>query len=116
MTLTTGARLGPYEIVAPLGAGGMGEVFRARDTKLGRDVAIKVLPAALSTDAEHLARFQREAEALAALNHPHIATIHGIEEQPPGVRAIVMELVEGETLADKIQASPNGIGLDESLH
>src|SRR5229473_1836313 len=93
MTLSDGTRLGPYEILAPLGAGGMGEVYRARDLKLGRDVAIKVLPAALANDADYMARFQREAQVLASLNHPNIATIYGLEEN-----AIVMELVEGEDL------------------
>ena len=78
--LTTGTRLGPYEIVAPLGAGGMGEVYRARDTKLGREVAIKVLPAAFTADPDRLARFEREARVLATLNHPHIGAIHGFEE------------------------------------
>ena len=78
MTLPAGSRLGPYEILAPLGAGGMGEVYRARDGKLGRDVAIKVLPEALAEDAERLARFQREAQVLASLNHPHIAAIYGV--------------------------------------
>jgi len=81
MTLAPGARLGPYVIVSPLGAGGTGEVYRARDTKLNRDVAIKVLPAAMAGDADRLARFQREAEALAALNHPNIAHIYGIGEE-----------------------------------
>ena len=80
MTLSAGARLGPYEITAAIGAGGMGEVFRARDTKLGRDVAIKVLPAAFADDPERLARFTREAQTLASLNHPNIAAIYGIEE------------------------------------
>ena len=93
MPLTPGDRLGPYEILSPLGAGGMGEVYRARDPKLNRDVAIKVLPPALANDADYLARFQREAQALAALNHPNIAAIYGLEGN-----AIVMELVEGETL------------------
>src|SRR5690348_16898506 len=93
MSLSAGTRLGPYEILAPIGAGGMGEVYRARDTKLDRDVAIKVLPAALAQHPERLARFEREAKALAALNHPNIAAIYGLED-----RAIVMELVEGETL------------------
>jgi hypothetical protein len=92
-TLSPGGRLGPYEILAPIGAGGMGEVYRARDTKLERDVAIKVLPAALAQDPERLARFQREAKVLASLNHPNIAQIYGIEE-----RALVMELVPGEPL------------------
>src|ERR1700722_18587033 len=93
MTLTAGTRLGPYEILAPIGAGGMGEVYRAKDTKLDREVAIKVLPAAVAEDPERLARFQREARVLASLNHPNIAQIYGIEEQ-----ALVMELVEGKTL------------------
>jgi serine/threonine-protein kinase len=93
MTLAAGTRLGPYEILAPIGAGGMGEVYRARDTKLDRDVAIKVLPAALAQDPERLARFEREAKVLASLNHPNIAQIYGIED-----RALVMELVEGQTL------------------
>ena len=93
MPLSAGTRLGPYEILAPIGAGGMGEVYRARDMKLDRDVAIKVLPAALAQDPERLARFEREAKVLAALNHPNIAQIYGLEQ-----RALVMELVEGETL------------------
>ncbi len=93
MPLNTGDKVGPYEIVGPLGAGGMGEVYRARDLALNREVAIKVLPAALASDADYLARFQREAQALAALNHPNIAAIYGLEGN-----AIVMELVEGETL------------------
>jgi serine/threonine protein kinase len=91
--MTPGTKLGPYEILAPLGAGGMGEVYRARDSKLKRDVALKVLPAAFASDPERMARFQREAEVLAALNHPNIAQIYGVEEQ-----ALVMELVEGENL------------------
>jgi len=98
MTLKPGDRLGQYVITAPIGAGGMGEVYRARDSRLGRDVAIKTLPAALADDPGRLARFEREARALAALNHPNIATIHGIEDHD-GVRALVMELVEGGTLA-----------------
>jgi Tol biopolymer transport system component/predicted Ser/Thr protein kinase len=94
MSLTTGTRLGPYEILAPIGAGGMGEVYRAHDTKLKRDVALKVLPDSFAADPERMARFQREAEVLASLNHPHIAQIYGVEEH-----ALVMELVEGETLS-----------------
>src|ERR1700680_3544654 len=90
MTLAVGDRLGPYEILAPIGAGGMGEVYRARDTKLKRDVAIKVLPEAFARDPERMARVQREAEVLASLNHPNIAAIYGVED-----RALVMELVEG---------------------
>src|ERR671935_2990240 len=107
MPLIPGARLGPYEIVAPLGAGGMGEVYRARDTKLNRDVAIKILPDAFATDAERVARFTREAQTLATLNHPHIAQIHGLEESG-GVRALVMELVEGPTLADVLDSVGSG--------
>jgi eukaryotic-like serine/threonine-protein kinase len=105
LALTPGTRLGSYEIVALLGAGGMGEVYRARDAKLGRDVAIKVLPAALAADPERLARFGREAQVLAALNHPNIAHIHGFEDST-GVPALVMELVEGPTLADRIERGP----------
>ena len=80
MQLSSGDKLGPYEILAPIGAGGMGEVYRARDAKLNRDVAIKVLPAALANDAQYMARFEREAQMLAALNHPNIATVYGIEQ------------------------------------
>ena len=101
MTLTPGTRLGPYEIVAPLGAGGMGEVYRARDPRLGREVAIKVLPDALARDTERLARFEREARLLAALSHAGIASIFGVEEAG-GSRALVMELVEGPTLEERI--------------
>src|ERR1017187_7772342 len=97
MSLTPGTRLGPYEILAAIGAGGMGEVYKARDTKLDREVAIKVLPAALAQDPERLARFEREAKVLASLNHPNIAQIYGVEESG-GVRALVMELVPGQTL------------------
>ena len=96
MSLTPGQRLGPYEITAPLGAGGMGEVFRARDTKLDREVAIKVLPAELARDEERLARFRREAQLLAALNHPNIAAIHGLDEAD-GKPFLVLELVPGRT-------------------
>ncbi len=102
MALTSGVRLGPYEILSPLGAGGMGEVYRARDTKLNRDVALKVLPAAVANDAERMARFQREAQVLASLNHPNIASIYGLEESG-SVRALVMELVEGSTLAELLE-------------
>src|SRR5271169_879013 len=97
MPLSIGRRLGSYEILAPIGAGGMGEVYRARDTKLDRDVAIKVLPPALAQDPERLARFEREAKVLGSLNHPNIATIHGVQESG-GVRALVMELVPGGSL------------------
>ena len=108
----TGRRLGVYHLQERIGAGGMGEVYRARDTRLGRDVAIKVLPAAFTADAERLARFEREARVLAALNHPNIATIHGVEESD-GVHALVMELVEGPTLADRIAQGP--IAVDDAL-
>jgi serine/threonine protein kinase/Tol biopolymer transport system component len=119
MSLAAGTRIGPYEIVAPLGAGGMGEVYRARDTKLNRDVALKVLPDALADDPDRRARFEREAKTLAALNHPHIAHVYGLEEAPstsPGqsvVDAIVMELVEGQTLEDRI--ARGAIPVDEAL-
>src|SRR5262245_16245743 len=117
MALAIGSRIGPYEIVAAIGAGGMGEVYRATDTNLGRDVAIKVLPEAFAQDAERLARFEREARALAALNHPNIAIIHGLETGPAEAgryaRALVMELVEGETLADRV--AKGAIPLDEVL-
>ena len=112
MSLAAGTKLGPYEILAPLGAGGMGEVYRARDGKLNREVAIKVLPEAVAEDADRLARFQREAQVLAALNHPHIAAIYGLEKSG-NVEALVLELVEGETLADRMAAGP--IPIDEAL-
>src|ERR1700757_2276562 len=97
MPLSAGTKLGPYEILAPIGAGGMGEVYRARDTKLDREVAIKILPAAVSSDPERLARFEREAKVLASLNHPNIAQIYGFEEFDNGY-ALIMELVPGQTL------------------
>ena len=96
MPLAAGTRLGPYEVLALIGAGGMGEVYRAKDTKLKRDVALKVLPAAFARDPERMARFQREADLLASLNHPNIAAIHGVENAD-GIQALVMELVEGES-------------------
>src|SRR5215211_6710542 len=101
MTLTTGTRLGSYEILSPLGAGGMGKVDRARDSKLNRDIALKVLPELFVSDPERIARFQREAKTLASLNHPNIGGIYGLEEAN-GVTALVLELVEGPTLADRI--------------
>jgi serine/threonine protein kinase len=101
MPLSTGVRLGVYEVTALIGEGGMGQVYRARDTKLNRDVALKILPDAFASDPDRLARFTREAQTLAALNHPNIAHIHGFEETA-GVRALVMELVEGEDLAQRI--------------
>src|SRR4051794_39549887 len=97
MPLLPGTRIGSYEITAPLGKGGMGEVFLARDTRLDREAAIKILPAAVARDPERLARFEREAKVLASLNHPNIATIYGLEESPDG-KAIAMEFVGGETL------------------
>ena len=112
LALTPGTRIGSYEVAAQIGVGGMGEVYRARDTKLGRDVAIKVLPDAVARDDERLARFDREARTLAALNHPNIAIIHGLEDTSH-VKALVMELVEGPTLADRIAYGP--IPADEAL-
>ena len=112
MALTSGTRLGPYEITAQIGVGGMGEVYRARDTKLNRDVAIKVLPGSLAEDPDRIARFQREAKTLAALNHPNIAAIYGLEEGDQ-TKALVMELVEGPTLADHIVQGP--ISVDDVL-
>ena len=103
--MLTGRRIGVYEIQTLLGAGGMGEVYRARDTKLGREVAIKILPDVFTSAPERLARFEREARMLAALNHPHIAAIYGVEEAE-GLRALVLELVEGETLADRLRRGP----------
>jgi Tol biopolymer transport system component len=112
MPLGPGTRLGPYEILSAIGAGGMGEVYRAIDTALGRPVAIKVLPDAFATDSERLARFEREAKTLAALNHPNIAQIYGLERSG-GIPALVMEFVDGETLADRIGRGP--IAIDEAL-
>jgi eukaryotic-like serine/threonine-protein kinase len=115
--LRPGTRLGPYEVHSKLGEGGMGEVYRAHDSRLKRDVAVKVLPAVFAADTDRLARFEREAQVLASLNHAHIAQIFGIEEVPDenGVlsRAIVMELVDGETLADRIARGP--VPVDEAL-
>jgi serine/threonine protein kinase len=105
MAISTGTRFGHYEILSPLGAGGMGEVYRAHDTKLGRDVALKVLPEAFAADPERLARFRREAQVLASLNHPGIAAVYGLEESE-GVLALVMELVQGPTLAERIAQRP----------
>ena len=109
MALTPGIRLGVYEITAPLGAGGMGEVYRARDTKLGRDVAIKVLSDGFTHDAERIARFQREAQILASLNHPHIAAIYGLEEANES-QFLILELVDGDTLADRLKAGALPLG------
>lgn len=110
--LSIGTRLGPYEVLAPLGAGGMGEVYRGRDTKLNRDVAIKVLLPSVADDPDRIARFTREAQLLAAFSHPNIARVHGVEDAG-GVRAIVMELVEGPTLAERI--ARGALALDEAL-
>ena len=112
MALSPGTRLGVYEVTAKIGQGGMGEVYRAHDTKLGRDVALKVLPDLFADDPERLARFQREARVLASLNHPNIASIYGLEESE-GVRALVLELVEGPTLAERI--AQGAIPVDEAL-
>jgi eukaryotic-like serine/threonine-protein kinase len=110
--LAAGTKLGVYQVVAQIGAVGMGEVYRARDTRLQRDVALKVLPEIFAADASRMARFEREARLLASLNHPHIAAVYGVEESD-SCRALVMELVEGPTLADRIAAGP--IPLEESL-
>src|SRR5471032_1604929 len=112
MTIQAGSRLGPYEVLSAIGAGGMGEVYRARDTKLNRDVAIKVLLPGVANDQDRLARFSREAQVLASLNHPNIAHIYGIEDAD-GVKAMVLELVEGEDLAQRIERG--AIPLDEAL-
>jgi len=108
MPLALGSRVGSYDIVAHIGEGGMGEVYRARDAKLGRDVAIKILASSLATDPERLARFEREARTLASLNHPHIAQIYGVEGP-----AIVMELVDGGTLADRM--APERLKIADAL-
>jgi serine/threonine protein kinase/Tol biopolymer transport system component len=112
MARSPGSHVGPYEILSAIGAGGMGEVYRARDAKLGRDVAIKILPEAFARDAERMARFQREAKVLASLNHPNIASIYGLEDSG-ATHALVMELIEGPTLADLIKSGP--IPIDEAL-
>jgi serine/threonine protein kinase len=111
MLLAAGTRLGHYEIVSALGAGGMGEVYRARDVRLKRDVALKVLPESFTTDPDRLARFQRAAEVLAALNHPHIGHIHGIKDSG-GARALILEFVDGLTLADRMAQGP--VPVDEA--
>src|SRR5687768_8684058 len=116
MTLSAGTRIGVYEVVELVGAGGMGEVYRALDTRLKRDVALKVLPASLAAEGERLLRFAREAEMLAALNHPNIAALYGVEDagsDGQGIRALVMELVVGATLADQIARGP--VPLAEAL-
>src|SRR6202140_374451 len=113
MPLAAGTKLGTYEVVSAIGAGGMGEVYQAHDTKLGRDVAIKVLPEAFAHDAERLSRFRREAKMLASLNHPNIATIHGLEHSD-GVQYLVMELVSGETLQERVKRD-GGVPIEEAL-
>jgi len=105
MTLLSGTKLGPYEIAAPIGAGGMGEIYRARDTRLGRDVAVKVLPEALANDADRLRRFEQEARTIAALNHPNILAIHDIGTHQ-GAPFLVSELLEGQTLREILDAGP----------
>src|SRR5258706_10462453 len=110
--LSAGTRVGPYEIVSWLGAGGMGEVYRARDTALDREVALKTLPEELARQPDRLARLKQEARILASLNHPGIATVHGLEESDGGVPVLVMELVQGETLADRLRRGP--LPLDEA--
>ena len=112
MPLSIGSRLGHYDVTALIGEGGMGQVYQATDTKLNRQVALKILPEAFAADPDRLARFQREAQVLASLNHPNIAQIHGIEEQDD-TRALVLELVEGPTLAERISQGP--IPVDEAL-
>src|SRR5215213_811761 len=112
MPLSPGTRLGSYEILSLLGAGGMGEVYRARDTRLDRSVAIKILPAAFAADADRVTRFQREAKVLASLNHPHIAAIYGLEDVG-GIKALVMELVEGDDLEQRMASGP--MSLDDAL-
>jgi len=112
MSLAAGTRLGPYEVIAPIGAGGMGEVYRARDSRLGRDVAVKVLPSHLSEDPDSKARFEREARAIAALSHPHICAIYDVGSQE-GVEYLVMELLEGQTLADRLEKGP--LPIDQAL-
>jgi serine/threonine protein kinase len=110
-----GRSLGAYQIRAWLGSGGMGDVYRAHDSKLGRDVAIKILPAVFSSDVERLARFEREARLLASLNYPNIATIHGLEKSE-GIRALVMELVDGPTIAERLIPEATSIGVPVTLH
>jgi len=112
MTLSAGDRLGRYEILGALGAGGMGEVYRAKDTELDRDVAIKVLPEGMAQDPDRIARFEREARLLASLSHQNIATLHGLEEHE-GQRFLIMELAEGETLAERLQKGL--VPVDEAL-
>lgn len=111
MSLPPGTRIGVYDVVEMIGVGGMGEVYRARDSRLDRDVALKTLPDEFARDPERLSRFEREAKSLAQLNHPHIASIYGLETGSP--TALSMEMVEGETLADRLKGGP--LPLDEAL-
>src|SRR6202521_4629381 len=113
MSLTAGTRIGPYEIASQIGEGGMGVVYRARDTKLKREVAVKILPDEFSSDPDRVARFQREAELLSSLNHSNIAAINYLQEAD-GSRFLVLELVEGETLAERIQRGP--LPIDDSTN
>ena len=113
MPLTPGMRLNHYDIIAPLGSEGMGEVSSARDTRLERDVAIKVLPSAFSSDPDRLERFVHEAKILASLNHPNIGAIYGLEETPAGERYLILELVEGESLSERLARGP--LPLEEAL-
>src|SRR5881628_1629706 len=106
MALASGTKLGTYEVIAPLGAGGMGEVYRARDTRLGRDVALKVLPTDVASHPDRLARFEREARTVAGLNHPNIVTLFSVEDED-GIRFLTMELVEGQSLAALV--APGGL-------
>src|SRR5688572_1797937 len=112
--LAVGQQIGPYTIRSPLGSGGMGEVYRARDATLGREVALKVLPSLFTSDPERLARFEREARLLASLNHPNIATIHGVEHAD-SFHSLVLEVVEGATLAERLSTSRTGLPLSEAL-
>jgi eukaryotic-like serine/threonine-protein kinase len=113
MFLSAGTKLGPYEILRPLGAGGMGEVYLARDNKLGRDVAVKVLSGAFTQDPQRMARFEREAKVLASLNHPNIASIYGLDDSN-NLQALILELVEGPTLAERIKQG--AIPVEDALH
>ena len=112
MTLAAGTRLGPYEILAPIGAGGMGEVYKAKDTRLGRDVAVKVLPTHMSSSAELRQRLEREAKTISQLSHPHICTLHDVGHED-GTDYLVMEFLEGETLADRL--GKGAVPIDQAL-
>ena len=114
MPLAAGFQIGPYEILAPLGVGGMGEVYRAKDTRLGRDVAIKILPMEMSTDATRRQRFEREAKTISSLNHPNICVLYDIGCQG-GVDYLVMELIEGESLAKRLERGPSKPGTTNGI-